>query len=227
MHIATFRNFLELGVQYVEELTTTGAEEEEIQQWLHSYFSKLALIIGENVVDPYAVINGEIIAANPWEGDAGYNYAETSWYQEALEANGEMVYTDAYQDAITGETVVTAAMRFAGSDNVLAMDIFPGNFHTGHEDHSLPEEASYYLVDSAGTLIYTNNRWHESPEVLQNFTDQLVEGISSGELYAYDASFRDLEGVQRGAYYYEMSNGWKVILTVPFEEVLMGSATSP
>lgn len=222
MHIATFRNFLELGVQYVEELTTTGAEEEEIQQWLHSYFSKLALIIGENVVDPYAVINGEIIAANPWEGDAEYNYAETSWYQEALEANGEMVYTDAYQDAITGELVVTAAMRFAGSDNVLAMDIFPSNFHTGHEEHSLPEEASYYLVDSAGTLIYTNNRWHESPEVLQNFTDQLVEGISSGELYAYDASFRDLEGVQRGAYYYEMSNGWKVILTVPFEEVLIG-----
>ena len=222
MHIATFRNFMELGVQYVEELTTSGAGQDEIQQWLHSYFDKLASIIGENVVDPYAVINGEIIAANPWDGDADYNYAETAWYKEALEADGDMVYTDAYLGAITGETVVTAAMRFAGSDNVLAMDIFPGNFHSGHEDHSLPDEASFYLVDSTGTLIYTNNRWNESPEVLQSFTDQLYQGVISGELSAYDASFRDLEGVQRGAYYYEMSNGWTVILTVPFEEVLMG-----
>ena len=196
MHIATFRNFMELGVQYVEELTTSGAGQDEIQQWLHSYFDKLASIIGENVVDPYAVINGEIIAANPWDGDADYNYAETAWYKEALEADGDMVYTDAYLGAITGETVVTAAMRFAGSDNVLAMDIFPGNFHSGHEDHSLPDEASFYLVDSTGTLIYTNNRWNESPEVLQSFTDQLYQGVISGELSAYDASFRDLEGVQ-------------------------------
>ena len=46
MHIATFRNFMELGVQYVEELTTSGAGQDEIQQWLHSYFDKLASIIG-------------------------------------------------------------------------------------------------------------------------------------------------------------------------------------
>lgn len=65
LRVATFRNFLDLGSQYVEEMSRAGAETEELQQWLHSYFTKITSIVGENVIDPYAVIDGAIVAANP------------------------------------------------------------------------------------------------------------------------------------------------------------------
>ena len=73
LQVTTFRNFLELGSQYVEELSSSGADTEEIQTWLHSYFAKITAIVGENVMDPYAVIDGAIVAANPWEGNGGYD----------------------------------------------------------------------------------------------------------------------------------------------------------
>ncbi|WP_417092946.1 ATP-binding protein [Intestinimonas timonensis] len=227
LHVATFSNFLELGTQYVEELSGSGAGAAELQAWLHSYFAKITAIVGENVMDPYAVVDGNIVAANPWEGNDGYDYQGTDWYRQALEADGEVIFTDAYIDVITGSPVITAARKFEGSDDVLAMDIFPRNFHERAESKSLPEDGSLYLCDSKGTLLYSSTKWDASDEELQYFTDELFKGIQDGSLLAYDASFRDPDGVQRGAYYYEMSNGWTVILTIPFQTVLMGERNLP
>ena len=121
--IASFRNFMDLGIQYVEEISLQGGSPDEMQEWLHSYFAKLTVILGNNTVDPYAVVDGMIIAANPWDGGEGYDYRSTEWYQRALEADGELIFTDVYTDAITGDPVVTAARKFGRSDDVLAMDI--------------------------------------------------------------------------------------------------------
>ena len=225
-HITSFQNFLSLGVQYVDEMTARGASQEEIRTWLSGYFRKLTAILGENVVDPYAVVSGEIVAANPWEGDADYDYRAANWYVQALEAGGAPVFTDVYRDAITGETIFTAALSFGGG-NVLAMDVFPQRLHSAGELRSLPAECSLYLCDTSGGLVYAATKWEADREAMQDYTDYLLRGIRDGSLAAYDAVFEDLEGVKRGAYYNEMSNGWTVILTVPVESVLMGDRSLP
>ncbi len=220
--IASFRNFMDLGIQYVEEISLQGGSPDEMQEWLHSYFSKLTVILGNNTVDPYAVVDGMIIAANPWDGGEGYDYRSTEWYQRALEADGELIFTDVYTDAITGDPVVTAARKFGRSDDVLAMDIYLRNFLLGSDELSVAEDCSFYLCDSTGTLIYASTAWSVANETLQWYTDQLLKGIGDGSLSSYDSSFTDPEGIVRGVYYHEMSNGWTVILTVPVQSVLMG-----
>ena len=52
--------------------------------------------LGKGVVGPYLVVNGEIVAANPWEGDDEYNAASTSWYQMAMGSGRRMLYLPAY-----------------------------------------------------------------------------------------------------------------------------------
>lgn len=58
-------------------------------------------------MDVYAVIDGEIVAVNPWEGDATYQYEGTDWYSQAVAAEGQIVRGDAYLDAITGQRIFT------------------------------------------------------------------------------------------------------------------------
>ena len=222
MHIASFRNFLNLGAQYVEELSQEEENSQAIQNWLSSYFSKLTVLLGGHVVDPYAVINGQIIAANPWSGDEEHDYQSSGWYQQALNAQGEIIFTDVYIDTITGEPVITASKRLGNGNDVLAMDIYPLSFHENHSSMTLPENCSLYVCDSSGTAIYSVNQWNLSQQALQSYTDFLIEGIRDGSLFAYDASVTDPQGVKRGVYYYQMSNGWLVILTVPLESVLIG-----
>ena len=222
MKINTYSNFMNLGAQYVEEFTQADSSPEQLQSWLHSYFAKLTVLLGENMLDPYAVVDGQIVAANPWSGDGDYDYQGTDWYQAALEAGGELIFTDAYIDAITGMPVITAARQLSSEGDVLAMDLYTNAFRLQEGGDGLPGDYSFYLADSAGNLIYANNHWNVSQETLQDYTDQLLQGIRDGSLFAYDATFADPNGVQRGVYYHEMSNGWTVIITVPLESVLMG-----
>ena len=216
MYLERYRQYLELGSAYVEDMWQQGESADEIQQWLHDYFQKLIAIVGENTFDAYAVLDDSIIAANPWDGDDTYDYQDTEWYTKAVEADGEIVFTGAYQDAITGRMVITAARKFRFSDDVMAMDLYPESFQKNEGRKNLPEDTSLYLCDSDGTLIYSSTKWDVSYEKLQFYTNQLLKGIRDGSLFAYDASFKDPAGTVRGVYYYIMDNGWTVVLTIPF-----------
>ena len=105
---------------------------------------------------PYIVLDGEIIALNPWEADESYDFQETQWYQEASAAEGEVIFTNVYTDAIYQEPVITAAQKCEIADAIIAFDIFPRNFHVQENPGELSEGDSFFLCDSTGAVSYTH-----------------------------------------------------------------------
>ena len=211
-----------LASQYIEELQSNETDLDEMQHWIQGYFSKLINILGEGAVDPYAVVDGKIIAANPWDGDEDHRYQDTMWYQQALEAEGEPVCSDAYTDVISGKRVVTISQELSHEGDVFAMDVFIQQAKSRSSVLELPKEYSYYLCDQDGLLIYAVVNRDLDEQTLQTHADYLIERVHDGSLYAYDSTFEDLSGVSRGAYYYQMNNGWTVIITIPVQSMLMG-----
>ena len=53
-----------------------------------------------------------------------------------------------------------------------------------------------------------------------------LSGIEDGSLFAYDASFTDLDDVPRGLYYKRMENGWTVCITIPLHALLFGESSA-
>ena len=211
-----------LASQYIEELQSNETDLDEMQHWIRGYFSKLINILGEGAVDPYAVVDGKIIAANPWDGDEDHRYQDTMWYQQALEAEGEPVCSDAYTDVISGKRVVTISQELSNEGDVFAMDVFIQQAKSRSSVLELPEEYSYYLCDQDGLLIYAVVDRDLDEQTLQTHADYLIGRVHDGSLYAYDSTFEDLSGVSRGAYYYQMNNGWTVIITIPVRSMLIG-----
>ena len=218
----SFQSALEMVALYVDVLEATDSTDAEVQQWLSRYFDNLSETLGEGSVDPYVVIDGRIIAANPWEGGDGFNFSERAWYVDALAMEGQVVFSDVYTDTITGMPVVTVSKALQTPGDVFAMDVYLDNPSMHISSSSLPEDYSYYLFDSKETLIYALTPWNVDDQTLQSFGAQLMEGMKSGRLVAYDASFLDQDGVSRGAYAYEMGNGWSIIITIPLEKILFG-----
>ena len=222
MNLTALKKTALLASQFVDEISSGGGDSADIQAWLAGYLSKLTEIIGEGVVDPYAVIDGKIVAAVPWEGDTDYPFEDTQWYQRAIQANGDVAYTDVYEDAITGQRILTISKQLNDSGDVFAMDIYVENRALHNTAHTLPQDCSYYLCDQDGNLLYSSVKWESDEAELQAYADYFMGRIRDGSLEAYDASFEDLDGVSRGAYYQEMDNGWTVIMTIPINSILMG-----
>lgn len=219
-NITIYQTMLELGVAYIDEQVLSGSSEAEIQQWLQRFFENITEARSEKTIDPYAIIDGRIIAAQPWEGDATYAYTQTAWYQKALEADGTVIFTDVYQDAITGKSVITLAQKASHSNSVLAFDIFVENFYTADNPIHLPEGSSYYLCDQSGNVLYYMTDMQMPPEAIQGYVRSLVVQITKGELAEFDAYIYDLEGNRQGVYYATMSNGWISVLTISFDTIL-------
>lgn len=77
-HIATYSAMMELGTQYLDKLSEDGASDQQIKQWIEGFFSKMPQVLADNSVDLYAIVEGRIVAANPWVGDDTYDYAQAN-----------------------------------------------------------------------------------------------------------------------------------------------------
>ncbi|KJD51865.1 chemotaxis protein, partial [Bacillus amyloliquefaciens] len=53
----------------------------------------------------------------------GYNPAERPWFQEAVEKKGEIIVTDPYTSAATGNTVITIAKQNEDGSGVAALSL--------------------------------------------------------------------------------------------------------
>ena len=219
-NLTVYKTLLSFGTQSMETRIKDGLSEEELSEWIQMYFQRLQAVLGVESVDPYAVINGKIIAANPWEDDDTYNIYETQWYQRAIAAEGEVIFTDVYTDAIYNKPVITIAQKCANINGLLAFDIFPESLQFQVSLEELPEGSSFFLCDASGTLIYNQTDLIQTDHKLQSYISGVIEKINAGELYRYDTSVVDLEGNRRAVYYTAMDNGWISMITIPYSSIL-------
>ena len=218
-NLNVYATLLSFGTAALESRLEDGEGQDNIAVFLDTYFERVDSVLGTGVVDPYVVLDGKILAANPWEGDAGYDYATAPWYQQAVAAKGAVVFTSVYTDAIYDRPVITAAQSCRDGETVMAFDILPE--HLRFDTADLAEDDSFFLCDSTGTIIYQKTGLDLDQEEMQNYLTGLVEKIEAEGLER-DSIIRDLDGQRRGVYYTRMDNGWYSIITVPYSKILGG-----
>lgn len=218
-NLNVYETLLSFGTSALEARVEDGEDEESIAKFLDMYFNRVDSVLGSGVVDPYVVLNGEILAATPWEGDESYDYAAAPWYRQAVAAGGGVVFTPVYMDVVYDCPVITAAQSCLDGQIVMAFDILPE--YLSFDTAELTEGSSFFLCDGAGTIIYQETALELPREELQSYLTDLVGKIGSGELEE-DPIIRDQDGLRRGVYYARMDNGWYSIVTVPYDEILGG-----
>ena len=226
MQIASFRALMEMGREYAEDYTAEDNSVEELQRWLKDYLEKITVVLEPATVDAYVVVDGQIIGANPWEGDDSYDFSSTQWYQDALVNTGEVIFTDVYKDAITNKYIVTASCCFGSqSDMVLAMDIPLEQFLIRERGKLQAEDYTYGFFDRAGNLINDKGFWSADSQELHPYSQMLQEALKATKESGnglYSSTVTGENGEPRGAYFAEVSNGWTVMLTVPLHASLLG-----
>ena len=197
-----------------------GEPVEALTSWISRYSDRLHKLFGPGMVDTYAIYNGQVLAADPWEEAAAYDYASTEWYQMALAAEGEAIFTDVYADMVCGRDVLTVAQKCDNSDTVVAFDIFPENLLIDLGRVALPEGASIFLCDGRQQVLYARTSLNTGSEAFPSYIARMEQGVRNGYFDRYDAFIEDIDGIRRGVYYTWLENGWLMMITVPVESML-------
>lgn len=220
--LSEYDRILTMAMFYMEDMDKQGADSKEFETWLVDFFDKSTALISANSLDIYAVLNGQVISVDGVRG-WDYSYENQSWYRQAMEAEGEVIYTDAYaSDVYNGQMVVTVAVSAAGSDNAIAFDVPLEHFRADHTVQDLPAGGAYYVLDRRGSLLYYNIPFTAEEADVQVYVENLFNRVNRGELDGKDNSIIGMQGLQRGLYYQHTENDWLCILTVPYETLLQG-----
>lgn len=217
---SVYTYFLGLGYTYLDDMVKNGATEAELSKWLDKYSDHITEVLGAEIIDPYVVVDGRIIAANPWEGGDVYDYASTAWYQNALADKGHITYTDAYTDVITGGQLVTLSISIGDEGDVVAFDIRLDKLNEDRMTAEVPSGGSYFLFDRQGALLYASTRLDLADPAVQDYLGSLTDGIKADTDDSDVMSIAGTDGMNRSVYYSQMDNGWMSVITIPTKAIL-------
>ncbi len=201
---------VELAGKYLDDMVELHTPEAQIQQWMKSYCEKITERFGNNVLDIYAVLDGGIVAANPWERDEDYDFLSKSWYTDAVEAApGTIVFSDLYQDAVTGQDVFTMSLALADAHNVVAIDVYL----TSENWMGFSE-----LADGYGLLVYDPNQTlaYSIGHIDLGTVQADVLADTSNEVSHYAGSIKE----DYNLYACNLSSGWSVVMAIPRENLI-------
>ena len=217
-----YDRILTMAMYYQEDMYDDGASAEEFEAWLTDFFEKSTSLLNTTHTDIYAVWDGQVISAGGIR-PRDYDYQDQSWYQQAMAAGGEVIFTDAHICGVCGnEQVITVAASASGSNNAVAFDVPLDQFVQNHTVQDLPEGGAYYVLDSEGDLLFSATPFTASQEELQAYTRNLFDRVNRGELDGRNNEIVGMQGLTRGLYYQHTENGWLCILTVPYNTLLQG-----
>ncbi len=221
-------SILTLSVNYIEEREQEGVSLKELKEGLYPFMNGLTELYGPENIQVYgkALDDDHFISNIPEIEDMeDYDVTDTDYYQGALAADGEIYISPAYVDVVTGQNVITMCKTVPSTGSFLAIDMMFSYFEMNNENLTLPTNASYYLVDKDGTLLYfkaaTDHTYDEFQVLVDGFMEQSTLAKGSQVLENVIA----MDGHARNVYFHHMTNGWTAILTIPETEIFTGLDT--
>ncbi len=215
-------------VNYIEEREKAGDSVGEIRDGVYPFMDGLTDMYGSDNVQVYGkLFNDTELLSNDAAilslGD--YDVTKMDCYRKAMEMPGEIYVSPVYEDAATGIPVVTMCKVVPETGSFFAIDIKPGCFDLNNEDLILPQNTSYYLIDSQGALLYYKSCWNYRPEEFQALVDSYRDDAECNRKNHVTENITPSDGIVRNVYFHHMDNGWTGILTIPKDEILAGTDT--
>ncbi len=191
----------------------------DVSELIKKYMDFISSTIDVSEMEIYASIDGRIAAATYWEGDETLKPEEKEWYQKALEAGGETAYSGAYTDVRLEKLVVTLSKQIQGTQDVVAVDIYPDSEGSLPGESVVGEDSHYYLCDQDGILLEYNLPGVKREEIQGKF-EALFKEIQEGKHDAFDSHIKGIDGIKRGVYYYRLNSGWYSVITIPYKDLM-------
>ncbi|MFD2044949.1 methyl-accepting chemotaxis protein [Ornithinibacillus salinisoli] len=127
---------------------------------------------------------GDMIVYPVAELGDDFNVKERPWYQDAVSANGETVWTEPYEDTATGEMVVTAAKAYYTNDRligVMGIDVTITTLLEMIEGIEIGDTGYAVLMDHAGSYIaHPDSEYIGKDESQEEYFQKIAESGEQG-----------------------------------------------
>ena len=153
------------------------------------------------------------------------DYFEEAWYTTAIEAGGEMVWSDVYYDPVADVTMITSSQAFFDKNGnmmgVSTADMALTDIRKITKQVSVGETGRAFVVGSGGEYISYLDESRTIEHTIQNDSDKELSNLSH-LIFEHSEGTHDmkLDGKNARVYYSTLSDvGWKLVVLVDASEI--------
>ena len=146
-------NILWFAAESVNFMLEQGEKSEDIARYLVGATTQMQNRFDENFTGIYGYINGEYLDGAEWVPPEGYDPTKRQWYIEAKEGRNEMIISDPYVDAQTGEAVVSFSQLLLDNESVVALDVTLTEIQNITEQMTMDGAGYGFIIDRTGLVI--------------------------------------------------------------------------
>lgn len=150
----------------------------------------------------------------------GYDPTKRPWYSLALENKGKTVWTDAYEDAFTGNTIISVVRAVTDDSGqivgVTGMDVSLDILTQQSDSVKIGKEGYMFIVDNNGVMLAHKDKEEigEDTKSKPNFWENLSKSSTGYMEYEYNGTDKFL------TFATNEKTGWKIVAAVEEAELL-------
>ena len=181
-------NVLWFAAESVEHMMKQGSGSDDIHAYLKDATARMQQQFDQNFTGLYGYIDGEYLDGAGWVPPEDYEPTQRSWYKEALAADGEMVVSDPYVDAQTGEIVISFTQMLSDGKSVISLDVILNEVQKITEGMTMGDKGYGFIVDSSGLVV----AHYDKGEIGANYSEDSEYGELFSLINGSDAEEREL-----------------------------------
>ncbi|MFJ7887410.1 methyl-accepting chemotaxis protein [Lysinibacillus xylanilyticus] len=168
--------------------------------------------MNQDALSVYLGTNEGALFLEPKSDLKDYNVLERDWYKKATALKGEILITNPYIDAFTGEMVVTVARQLKDKSGVIAVDLKLADIQKTASSIQIGKNGYSSIFDETRKVI-SHPTLEPGSELKESFLDKMYDSKSGTYDYVFDGDDRILFFTTN-----ELTN-WKITGTIYSKEI--------
>ena len=211
-HLNTAENVLHVAGDSVHHMLISGTTSARIHEFLVDETVNVMEQFDENYTGLYGFIMGKYTDGLNWEPPEDYDPKTRDWFIVAKEAGGEVVFSNPYIDAQTGNLIISACRLLPDKQSVIALDVQLQGIQDMMKELTVSGKGNGFVIDENGLIIAHRNEEKKGTDIREieggeAFLSAIREAGSGSFSYTW-------EGEKSTVYVNRIVNDWDVVMVV-------------
>ncbi len=211
-HLNTAENVLHVAGDSVHHMLISGTTSARIHEFLVDETVNVMEQFDENYTGIYGFIMGKYTDGLNWEPPEDYDPKTRDWFIVAKEAGGEVVFSNPYIDAQTGNLIISACRLLPDKQSVIALDVQLQGIQDMMKELTVSGKGNGFVIDENGLIIAHRNEEKKGTDIREieggeAFLSAIREAGSGSFSYTW-------EGEKSTVYVNRIVNDWDVVMVV-------------
>ena len=216
-YLDTTKNVLWVTADTVDHMIRNGSTAEQILQYMTEESQNQEEQFDENYTGIYGYIMGEYLDGAGWEPPEGYNPKERTWYQAAIEADGESTIVSPYVDLQTNSVIISISRMLSSGRDVLSMDVMMNRIQGMTKDLQVKGKGHGFILNYDGMIIAHNDETQNGSYLTETEEDQsLFDRILETKNGYFETA---LDGKKCTVFSRQILNQWYIVIVVSNAEL--------